>query len=71
MAWDTVCNLKGVEGLNIASLGEWNQETMGKLLWNLQNKVDKLWVKWINIYYIKEKDVMTYRIFLISDYIPN
>lgn len=38
-------------GLNITLLIEWNQTTM-------QVKVDKLWVKWMNEYYVKEENIM-------------
>jgi hypothetical protein len=42
-------------------LVEWNQATIGKLLWNLQSKADKLWVKWIDAYYLKAQDIMTWQ----------
>lgn len=45
IAWDTVCNPKEARGTNIVSLKEWNQATIGKLLWNLQAKANKLWMR--------------------------
>lgn len=42
----------------IASL---NQAIIAKLFWNLQAKADKLWIKWINIYYLKNHDIMTWQ----------
>jgi hypothetical protein len=53
VAWEKICEPKIAGGLNITSLVEWNQATIGKLLWNLQSKADKHWVKWIDAYYLK------------------
>lgn len=53
IAWDIVCNPKSVGGLNIILLAEWNQATMLKLLWNIQGNKDKLWIKWLEAYYVK------------------
>ncbi|CAI8600558.1 unnamed protein product [Vicia faba] len=38
VAWDQVCNPKKVGGLNMISLVEWNQATIGKMIWNLNEK---------------------------------
>lgn len=56
IAWDRMCDPKNYGGLNITSLTEWNQATMFKLLWNIQGKKDKLWVKWLDAYYVKGGD---------------
>lgn len=40
----------------------WNKATILKMLWNLANKKDKLWVIWVHAYFIKGKkpfDVQT------------
>ncbi|XP_058776967.1 uncharacterized protein LOC131651319 [Vicia villosa] len=58
VAWDSVCNPKITGGLDVISLREWNISTMGKLFWNIQSKSDKLWVKWINMYYMKNQTAM-------------
>ncbi|XP_058776509.1 uncharacterized protein LOC131650795 [Vicia villosa] len=58
VAWDFVCNPRGAGGLSITSLREWNITTMGKLIWNIQAKADKLWVKWIKMYHLKNQNVM-------------
>lgn len=42
----------------IASL---NQAIIAKLFWNLQAKADKLWIKWISVYYLKNHDIMTWQ----------
>lgn len=38
-------------GLNFLNVFIWNNTTIGKLLWNLCKKKDKLWVKWIHSFY--------------------
>lgn len=35
----------------------WNKASVCKLLWNLANKKDKVWVRWIHEYYIKGRDI--------------
>lgn len=61
VAWDKICDPKTSGGLNVTSLVEWNQATLTKLLWNIQSKADKLWVRWIHVYYMKGDDVMSWR----------
>ncbi|XP_058727545.1 uncharacterized protein LOC131599062 [Vicia villosa] len=61
VAWDFICNPKGAGGLSITSLKEWNIATMGKLFWNIQAKADKLWVKWVNTYYLKQHNAMDWQ----------
>jgi hypothetical protein len=36
----------------------WNQAAICKLLWNLANKKDVLWVKWVHEYYTKGRNVL-------------
>ena len=31
----------------------WNRAAIVKLCWDLANKEDKLWIKWIHVYYIR------------------
>lgn len=56
--WYIVYSLKTTSGLDITSMTEYNQATIGKLLWNLKAKAGKLWVKWNNTYYLKVNDMM-------------
>lgn len=37
----------------------WNKAAISKLLWDVAFKFDKLWVKWVNAYYIKRLDINT------------
>ncbi|XP_058783633.1 uncharacterized protein LOC131658343 [Vicia villosa] len=57
IAWDKVCDPKSAGGLNITALEDWNKATMLKLLWNIHGKKDKLWVKWLDAYYMKGRDL--------------
>lgn len=54
VAWDHICNPLSAGGLNMISLLEWNKATIGKLLWNVCEKKDRLWINWIHAYYIKK-----------------
>ena len=53
IAWDKVCSPKYEGGLSLINLKTWNRSTIAKLCWDLANKEDKLWIKWIHAYYIK------------------
>lgn len=55
VAWERVCTPKKSGGLNVVDLGLWNKAATVKLLWNIANKTDSLWVKWIHTYYFKKK----------------
>ncbi|KAI5382051.1 hypothetical protein KIW84_UN0212 [Lathyrus oleraceus] len=55
VAWDHVCDSIANGGRNIIALGEWNKATIGKLLWSLSEKKDKMWVKWMHSYYLKNE----------------
>lgn len=58
---DSVYNPRGAKGLNITSLKEWNIAMMGKLFWNILAKDDKLWIKWITTYYMKQHNVLEWQ----------
>ncbi|XP_010315566.2 uncharacterized protein [Solanum lycopersicum] len=53
IAWDKVCSPKYEGGLGLINLKTWNRSAIAKLCWDLANKEDKLWIKWIHAYYIK------------------
>lgn len=54
MAWDNVCKPKKYGGLNVKTYKLWNLASGGELLWQIANKKDILWVKWVNEVYTKE-----------------
>ena len=42
-----------IGGMNVTSLVEWNYACLVKLIWNLSDKNDLLWIKWVHSIYIK------------------
>jgi hypothetical protein len=58
VSWEHVCAPKAQGGLNLISLDEWNRANLTKLLWNINNKADNLWIRWIHSYYIKHDQLM-------------
>lgn len=57
VAWDKVMQPMHAGGLNIINLKVWNQAAICKLLWSLHQKKDKVWVRWVHGYYIKNQDM--------------
>lgn len=53
-----VCDLRRNGGLGVNDLGIWNTVTIMKLLW----KAEKLWVRWMHMYFFKDKNVMEYQV---------
>ncbi|XP_060200597.1 uncharacterized protein LOC132628856 [Lycium barbarum] len=60
IAWEKLCLPKVAGGLYILHAQTWNKAAVCKLLWNLCRKADKLWVKWVHTYYIKNQSVWNY-----------
>eukprot|EP00256_Glycine_max_P036920 XP_006584238.1 uncharacterized protein LOC102664824 [Glycine max] len=57
IAWEKVCSPKINGGLNIINLAIWNKISILKLLWNVCNKSDNLWIKWLHTYYIRGQSI--------------
>lgn len=55
ISWEHICDPVKAGGLNVIALGTWNRATLGKILWNLSHKKDRLWINWVNHYYMKGK----------------
>lgn len=49
-------------GLKITYLADWNKATILKMLWNLHMKSDKLWIRWIDAYYLKGENIMQWKV---------
>ena len=49
-------------GFNSFNLHLWNEVLLLKSLWALAYKKDRLWIKWIPDYYLKEVDIMHFRV---------
>lgn len=61
IAWETVCQSKKEGGLGIIKCVKWNEAAIAKYVWNIANKADNLWVKWVNHIYIKGAEWWQYR----------
>ncbi|XP_075095511.1 uncharacterized protein LOC142173762 [Nicotiana tabacum] len=57
LAWEKICYPNVAGSLNILDITIWNRASISKLLWNLCCKKDKMWVKWVHSYYIKEQQI--------------
>jgi hypothetical protein len=57
VAWSNICMPKLEGGLGIVNLSIWNKALMMKNLWNIHDKKDTLWVKWISHFYLKGKTI--------------
>ncbi|KAG5580837.1 hypothetical protein H5410_051464 [Solanum commersonii] len=44
---------KCVGGPNLTNLRLWNKAAIDRNYWDVEHKVDKLWIQWIHTYYIK------------------
>ncbi|XP_019106135.1 uncharacterized protein LOC109135475 [Beta vulgaris subsp. vulgaris] len=54
IAWQEVCYAKNRGGLGIRECISWNVAAIGKYVWQITEKADLLWIKWIHSVYIKE-----------------
>ena len=57
VAWKEVCMPKDCGGLGLKSLQKWNEVLLTKHIWNVCNKQDTLWVKWICTERLKGKSI--------------
>ena len=46
-------------GLNLKDLIVWNKVDVAKHMWAISKKQDRLWIKWIHAYYIKQNNPLT------------
>lgn len=66
IAWKQICRPRSHGGLNVIDIEIWNKANLMKLLWNLSGKEDSLWVKWIQAYYIKNNNLMEWKVKLAT-----
>ncbi|XP_019106181.2 uncharacterized protein LOC109135521 [Beta vulgaris subsp. vulgaris] len=57
VSWDYMCNKKVCGGLNFKEITTWNKAAIAKHFWALALKQDRLWIKWLHVYYIKQADI--------------
>lgn len=53
VAWNTLCKPKTAGGMNFLDILYWNRAAICKMLRNLCHKNDKMWIRWVHIYYGK------------------
>lgn len=61
VGWSKVCRPKSRGGLGIRGLNLWNTIAIGKIVWQIANKKDTLWVKWVHTVYIKGREWWDYK----------
>ncbi|XP_019236742.1 PREDICTED: uncharacterized protein LOC109216980 [Nicotiana attenuata] len=52
-AWEKMCFPKSAGGYNLLNIRVWNRAAITNVYWDLAQKKDKVWIKWIHTYYIK------------------
>ncbi|KAM3198979.1 hypothetical protein P3L10_034131 [Capsicum annuum] len=57
VAWSNVCSPKDSGGLNLTNLSIWNNAAIATKCWDLANKQDRLWIKWIHSCYVKHQSI--------------
>ncbi|CAH9134267.1 unnamed protein product [Cuscuta epithymum] len=60
VAWDDVCLPKQEGGLGIKNARIWNNALLSRTLWNIHQKQDTLWVRWVHGVYLHGRDVWTF-----------
>ncbi|VFQ64920.1 unnamed protein product [Cuscuta campestris] len=60
VSWDIICQPKSKGGLGLRNIINWNKATIMKLNWDIANKKDVLWVKWIHSRYIQSASYWDY-----------
>ncbi|XP_058741730.1 uncharacterized protein LOC131614119 [Vicia villosa] len=61
VSWKSLCDPMSAGGRNLIFLGNWNKAAISKLLWYVCAKKNKLWIRWIHLYYIKNADPRSYK----------
>ncbi|XP_075104573.1 uncharacterized protein LOC142178608 [Nicotiana tabacum] len=57
LAWEKVCQPRSAGGFNVMDIGLWNKAAVSKQFWNLCKEKNKLWIQWVQCYYIKNKHI--------------
>lgn len=59
VSWDVLYLPKACGGWNLKSMEVWCKASMLKLPWNIASKQDRLCVRWMSSYYIKDHNPIT------------
>ncbi|XP_070022043.1 uncharacterized protein LOC142177522 [Nicotiana tabacum] len=55
IAWDKVCTPKSMGGLGLLNIRQWNKVAIAKASWDIEHKADRLWIRGLHAYYIKNQ----------------
>ncbi|XP_058751357.1 uncharacterized protein LOC131624435 [Vicia villosa] len=58
VSWENLREPKNAGGLHVRDLQLWNTIMMIKLLWNIHMKMDKLWIRWLDSYFMKGTPIL-------------
>uniref|UniRef100_A0A803QIJ5 Reverse transcriptase domain-containing protein n=1 Tax=Cannabis sativa TaxID=3483 RepID=A0A803QIJ5_CANSA len=62
VSWESLCHSKLVKGIGFKEVSAWKKAAMGKYVWALANKEDRLWLRWINSVYLHNEDWWSYAV---------
>ncbi|XP_058753368.1 uncharacterized protein LOC131626562 [Vicia villosa] len=71
VSWENTCEPRNAGGLNFKKLIFWKKATIMKLLWNIHNKNDKLWIRWLDIYFLKGNSILSWQVQHTSSWMLN
>lgn len=57
VAWADICKPKIEGGLGLRNCKNWNIAMLFKVLWDLHNAKQVLWIKWVHVYYLKKRSI--------------
>jgi len=57
VAWKTVCLPKNERGLGLLNIQISNNSFIAKQLWNIHQKQDSIWIRWIHHYYLQANSI--------------
>uniref|UniRef100_A0A803Q8J2 Reverse transcriptase zinc-binding domain-containing protein n=1 Tax=Cannabis sativa TaxID=3483 RepID=A0A803Q8J2_CANSA len=59
-SWEKVCLPKSYGGIDFKEGSKWNPAMISKYVWEIMEKKDLLWVKWVNLIYLKDESFWSY-----------
>ncbi|KAK1270073.1 hypothetical protein QJS04_geneDACA019694 [Acorus gramineus] len=57
VSWDTICNPLEEGGLGIKSIHDWSVGSIGVHFWELANKNQSMWAKWMRQRYLRKDNI--------------
>ncbi|KAL2902930.1 hypothetical protein RDABS01_028012 [Bienertia sinuspersici] len=69
VGWNQVCKPKSKSGLGIKDLNLWNNLVVCKIVWQIAEKKEYIWVKWVYTVYIKQQSWWDYQPSILASWI--